>query len=59
MPRFTFVSEGNPRRRLRIGLKGVFVVVIVVLHSAPSSLKLELLNRHANGGEGSALPADP
>jgi hypothetical protein len=35
-PRFTFVSEGNPLRRLLIGSKkGLLVVVIVRKHGAP------------------------
>jgi hypothetical protein len=42
MPRLTLVSDGKPRRRLRIGLKGVFVVVIAVVHSAPAFLKTEM-----------------
>lgn len=41
-PRFTFVSEGKPRRRLRMGMKGAFVVVVVVQHGAPSFLELGL-----------------
>jgi len=41
-PRLTFDSEGNPRRRLRIGRKEVFVIVVVVEHGAPSFLDLGL-----------------
>ena len=35
-PRFTFISDGKPRRRLRIGLKKGLVVEVIVEHGAPS-----------------------
>jgi hypothetical protein len=54
-PRLTFVSEGKPRRRLRMGLKGVIVIVVVVQHGTPSFLELGLEEGQAGGGGGSAL----
>lgn len=38
MPRFTFVSDGKPRRRLRIGLKKGLVVEVVVEHAVHPTL---------------------
>lgn len=38
-PRFTFVSEGKPRRRLLIGLKGLAVFEVEILHDAPRARK--------------------
>jgi hypothetical protein len=45
-PRFTFFSDGNPRRRLLIGLKKCFVFEVLLVYDAPPFLKDAMATTH-------------